>query len=278
MIKDIIKEQYESLSKTHKMIAGFVLKNPVDTSYMNIKELSKKTGAGEATIIRFCTKLGFDGFPELKAALRKDLEEQGSITRRLKESYKVYEGRGKGIIHMLQDDIKRIENTINSIDMDEFFDICDRIILAKRIYIIASRSAASLGQFFQYYLNMALGNVELISDTGCMADRLIDLNSNDVVIGITFERYANSTVRLFEFAHEKMAQTIAITDSSISPLLKYTDKYLIAETAMPSYIDSFVAPLALINAILAEIGRNRNVELEKRISDLDDFYKKYEIF
>ncbi len=278
MVSDEITQQYESLSKTHKLIANYVLKHQTETSYFSIKELSEVTGAGEATIIRFCIKVGYAGYPEFKAALRNELAEKGSITDRLRRSYKVYEGRGAGIVQMLQDDIGRIEKTISNLDMNMFFEVCEKIILAKKIYILASRSAASLGIFFQYYLNMALGNVELISDMGCTADQLCELNSNDVVIGITFIRYTRSTVDLFQYAKEQGAQTIAITDSPVSPLIRWADKYLLTDTSMPSYLDSFVAPLALINAILAEIGRNKNVELEKRITDLDNFYKKHDIF
>ncbi len=278
MISEIISEKYDSMSKTHRVIANFVLKNLTDTSYMSIKELSERTGAGEATIIRFCTKLGYEGYPEFKSALRYELSTKDSITNRLRESYKAYEGRGAGIAQMLQDEMRRIEKTLADLDMSAFFDICNRLTKASKIYIIASRSTASLGSFFQYYLNMALGNVELISDMGCKSDLLCSATKDDVVIGITFYRYTKGTVELFQYAKEKGANTIAITDSQVSPLIQFSDVYLLADTSMPSYLDSFVAPLSIINAILAEIGRKGNIHLEKRIEELDGFYKKYDIF
>jgi len=278
MISELITEKYDSLSKTHKLIANYVVKNLTETSYLSIKDLSEKTGAGEATIMRFCTKLGFDGYPDFKAALRNDLTENTSVTDRLRESYKVYEGRGEGIIKMFQDDMERVQKTLEQLDMEVFFKVCDELILAKRIYIITGRSSSSLGVFFQYYLNMALGNVRLITDKGCVADQLVDLNSDDVVVGIGFARYTKTTVELFKYSKEKGAKTITITDSPVSPMVKHADHCLYSEAFIPSYIDSFVAPMALINAILTEIGRNRNVELENRLSELDNFYKKYSIF
>lgn len=278
MIRDLLMENYDSLSKTHKRIANYVLTNPMDTSYLSIKELSERTGAGEATIIRFCTRLGFEGYPEFKNALREDVAQKSNITERLRESYQAYDERETGILQMLQGDMTRIENTMAQMDMQQFMSVCNELILAGHIYILASRSAASLGMFFQYYLNMALGNVELISDGNIRSDCLVDLSSKDVVVGISFSRYARQTVDLFEYAHDKGARTIAITDLPISPLIKYADRYLLAETSMPSYLDSFVAPLSLINAILTEIGRNRNVELEQHIAELDNFYKKQGIF
>ncbi len=278
MVSKIITDTYDSMSKTHKQIANYVLRNMTDTSYMSIKELSEKTKAGEATIIRFCIKLGFEGYPEFKKAVKDELRNSGNITDRLRESYEAYEGRGEGIIQMLQDDIRRIENTISNLNIDEFFEICDAILSSKKIYIIASRSAASIGSFFQYYLNMTLGNVELITDMGCGADKLSSIGEGDVAIGISFVRYAKSTVNLFRYSHEKGAATIAITDSKVSPLVKYSDRSIFTDTAVPSYIDSFVAPFSIINAILFEIGRQKNVELEKRMTELDNIYDKFKIF
>ena len=174
--------------------------------------------------------------------------------------------------------MQRIQDTFENLDMDTFFRTCQEIILAKNIYILAARSAASLGSFFHYYLNMTLGNVRLIDNMDCSADSLCDIKSDDVVIGITFRRYAKTTIDMYKYAFEKGAVTIGITDSPISPVVKNSKYYFLTDTSMPTYLDSFVAPLTLINAILTEIGRNRNIELERRLSQLDDFDKKFDIF
>ena len=149
---------------------------------------------------------------------------------------------------------------------------------AKKIFVISSRSANSLGGFLSYYLNMAVGNTTHIYDMGYESDYLSQIENGELVIGLTFYRYCRSTVDLFKYAKKKGAKTIAITDSEVSPLIANADRYLIANTSMPSYIDSFVAPLSLINAILSEIGRQKNVELEKKLSDLDDFYNSNKVF
>lgn len=278
MVNTRIEEKYEAMSKTQKKIAAYVLNHITDTSYLNIKELAERVGAGEATIIRFCTFLGYKGFPDFKNSLQELAKEQNSIKDRLRKSYDVYDGKEAGIAKNFHDDMERLESTLSNLNMDSFFAACQEIILARKIYIIASRSASALGQFFQYYLNMTLGNVVLISNIGCEADLLCDISSEDVVIGITFNRYSKITVELFQYAFEKGANTMAITDSSVSPLCKYANRYFLTETSMPSYLDSFVAPLSLINAILTEIGRNRNIELEHRISELDKLYNKLTIF
>lgn len=278
MIKEKIAQKYEEMSKTQKKIANFVLQNITTVSYFNIQQLADAVGTSEASILRFCTFLGYRGFPEFKSELQKAAKEQMTMKDRLEISRRAYDEKEAGIAEIFHQDVNRIEHTLDELDMDMFFATCQQIILAKRIYILAARSAAALGQFFQYYLNMTLGNVELITSFDCHADLLCDVSKDDVVIGITFSRYSTVTDEMFAYAHERGAVTVAITDSVVSPIVKNAAYYFLTETAMPSYIDSFVAPLTLINAILVEIGRNRNIELSDRISKLETFSRRFEIF
>lgn len=125
---------------------------------------------------------------------------------------------------------------------------------------------------------MTLGNVELITCLDCGADKLCELSGEDVVIGITFTRYSKVTEEMFSYAAARGAVTIAITDLEVSPIVKDADYSFLTETSMPSYIDSFAAPLTLINAILVEIGRNRSIELTNRISKLDSFSQHFQLF
>lgn len=278
MVKEQIAEKYEEMSKTQKRIANYILQNMTNVSYFNIQKLAAQVQTSEASILRFCTFLGYKGFPEFKAALQKTVTSQMGISERLKISYEAYDGKESGIAEIFRQDMTRIENTLKQLDMDVFFKACNELILAKKIYILAARSAAALGQFFQYYLNMTLGNVELVTGMDCHADLLCEVTKEDVVVGITFSRYSKVTGEMFRYAAKKEAVTVAITDTILSPMIKDAKYYFLTDTAMPTYIDSFAAPLTLINAILTEIGRNRNLQLERRISQLDSFSKEFEIF
>lgn len=277
-VNELIVEKYEKMSKTQKKIANFVLQNVTAASYCNIQQLARAAGASEASILRFCTFLGFKGFPEFKSEMQQAAKEQMTMKDRLKISYQAYDEKEAGIAEIFRQDINRIESTLGHLDMDMFFEACQKIILADKIYIIASRSAAALGLFFQYYLNMILGNVELITGLDCHADLLCKVSANDMVIGITFSRYSSITDKMFRYAAQRGAVTMAITDSLVSPIVKKAKYSFLTETAMPTYIDSFVAPLTLINAILTEIGRNRNIELENRLNQLEAFSNEFEIF
>ena len=170
MVKEQIAEKYEEMSKTQKRIANYILQNMTNVSYFNIQKLAAQVQTSEASILRFCTFLGYKGFPEFKAALQKTVTSQMGISERLKISYEAYDEKESGIAEIFRQDMTRIENTLKQLDMDVFLKACNELILAKKIYILAARSAAALGQFFQYYLNMTLGNVELITGMDCHAD------------------------------------------------------------------------------------------------------------
>ena len=278
MLKKTIAEKYDGMSKTQKKIANFILQNITAASYYNIQQLAQAVGTSEASILRFCTFLGYKGFPEFRNEMQIAAKEQMSMKDRLKISYQAFDEKEAGIAEIFHQDVNRIESTLNQLDMNLFFKTCQEIILAEKIYILAARSASALGLFFQYYLNMILGNVELITGLGCSADQLCEVSKDDVVIGITFNRYSVITEKMFRYSADHGAVTVAITDSPVSPIVKYAKYCFLTETAMPTYIDSFVAPLTLINAILTEIGRNRNIELESRLNKLDAFSNEFEIF
>lgn len=278
MIEDLLKEKYGEMSKTQKRIAGHIIKNIVETSYSSVNALAKSVGTSEASIIRFCNFLGYNGFPELKKELQKTTKQHNSMQNRVRKSYAAYGEKEAVIAKVFNDDIMRIEKTLETMNMEDFFSACDEIILANRVFIIASRSAAALGSFFQYYLNMAIGNVQLIDDVGCKADVLSSIKSDETVIGLTFSRYARSTSELFHYAAEHNANMIGITDTTLSPIVPDSQYCFFTETSMPTYLDSFAAPLALINAFLTEIGRMRNVELEHRVTGLDRFYDEFGTF
>lgn len=278
MLKEQITENYEKMSKTQKKIANYILKNMAGVSYLSIQKLAQEIDTSEASILRFCTFLGYHGFPEFKAELQKLTKEELSMRRRVEISYKAYNEKEAGIAEIFEQEKSRIQSTLEKLDMDAFFQTCSKLILADRIFIVASRSAAALGEFFSYYLGMCRDHVTLIREVNSAADVFSTLSSRDVVIGITFERYCAVTVQLCQYAFEKRAITVAITDTELSPIVKNSTYHFLTETAMPTYIDSFVAPLTLINAFLTEIGRNRNLELGQRMQELDEFHERFHAF
>ena len=278
MLREQIAAKYEEMSKTQKKIANYILKNMTSVSYLSIQKLAQEIETSEASIIRFCTFLGYHGFPEFKEELQKLTKEEIRMRKRVEISYKAYNEKEAGVAEIFEQEKSRIDATLEHLNMDDFFATCNKLILAERIFIIASRSAVALGEFFAYYLNMCRSNVMMITDMNHISDVLSTVNDRDVVIGITFDRYSRFTAEMFRYASEKKALTVAITDTMLSPIIKSATYCFLTETSMPTYIDSFVAPLTLINAFLTEIGRNRTLELGQRMQELEKFHDTFHVF
>ncbi|WKB35890.1 MurR/RpiR family transcriptional regulator [Terrilactibacillus sp. S3-3] len=190
----------------------------------------------------------------------------------------VYDEKERGIHEVFQDDMNNIQATLEKLDTDAFYKTVNALLNAKKIYIIANRSAVSLGIFLQYYLHMMLDNVELLQSIENNAEKLYNLSQDDVVVAISFSRYTNATIKMFAFAKKSKALTIAITDHLLSPLIPYADISLTASSRMPTFIDSFVAPLSLINALITFIGKKKKEAFYDRLEALEKTWRQFNIF
>lgn len=275
-----IAEKIPSMSKSQEKIAKFILKNPNTVPFLTVGKLAKMVGVSEATVVRFATFLGYSGFPEFQQDLQDSLQKQMTTTERLQMSDHIYNDNHaeKMIYEIFQDDITNINTTLEQLDFQSFEKAVQALLDARKIYIVANRSAMSLGIFLEYYLRIMLDNVEFITSYELISEKFNSLNKTDVVVGISFPRYTKSTVNSFSFAKERGATTIAITDNLLSPLIPNADIPLTASSRMPSFIDSFVAPLSLLNALISKIGRSKKVDISKKLDDLENMWEHFDIF
>lgn len=264
------------MSKTQTKIADYILSNKNSVSFYNVRKLAQLAGVSEASVIRFSVFLGFKGYPELREALQEATQQNLSVKDRLIMSYHAYQDNE--ILDVMKDDVNNILQTLENTDIEKVKKICAEIISAEHIFIISCRSAASLGTFFWYYLNMILDNVTLITSLSDDIERLESVTPKDLFIGLSFERYSKETFQLMKFAKEKNCKTISITDTLLSPLIPCSDDYLLSCTKMPTFLDSFVAPLSIINMLITYIGRAKNTDLEKRLQEYDNIWSTFDMF
>lgn len=274
--KIIIKRK--NMSKSQVKIANYILENPHSVPFLTGNKLAELTGVSEATVVRFASFLGFTGYNDLQQKLIESVERQLNTVERLKMSRTVYDEREKTIYDVFQDDISNIKETMANLNLEDFQKAADYIMNAERIYIVANRSAVSLGTFLQYYLDILFGKSELIHTTESALDQIYNVNEKDVVIGISFARYTKSTIDIASYAYEKNATIIALTDYLTSPITAYANISLFAASKMPSFIDSFTAPLSLINALIAYIGNQEHIQVDDRLENLEKLWNKYEVF
>src|SRR5690554_1897502 len=274
----VISENLPNMSKSQREIAKYVIRHMESVPFFTVLELAKETGVSEATVVRFATFLGYSGYPEFQKALQEAVKRQLTTVERLKISDDVYEKEDQAVFEMFQEEVERIQSMASQLNINDFNRAVDYIVQAKRVFIIANRSAVSIGSFLEFYFDVLLENAELIRNPHGISEKLFRLNEDDVVIGLSFARYTRNTVEAVSFAKDRGARVIAITDNRLSPLIPFSDVFLCARSDMPSFIDSFVAPLSLINAMLVAIGKRKRHDIENHFEELEDVWERFRIF
>lgn len=278
-----IKEQYPTFSKSHKKLADFILNNYEKAAFFTAAKLGEETGISVSTVVRFATQMGFEGYPEFQSALRENIKGKLTSTQRLEVADN--QNIGADILDtVLNRDIDMIKETLRSISRTDFDGAAKAINSASRIYILGVRSSAPLADFMYFYFKMVYNNVKLINSNSSseMFEEIFRIGPDDVCIAASFPRYSKQVYNILNYIHDKGAKIIALTDNESSPIASLSDYVLVAKSSMASFIDSIVAPMSVVNALMvaATEGKHDDIldtfnELE-RVWDLYDVYEKLE--
>lgn len=274
-----INSQYNSMSKGQKRLADFIMDHYDQAVFMTAAKLGKQVDVSESTTVRFAVLLGYDGFPQFHNALQEHVMTKLNSVQRMEVSYGRIEPT-KVLDTVLQSDIDKIKMTLEQTDRDEFSKAVDMILNADHIYIVGIRSCAPLAGFLSYYMNQIVPNVQLVSASsyGELFEQIIRINEKDVIIGISFPRYSMRTLKAMEFAHDQKANVITITDSVHSPMNMYSSCNLIARSDMASIVDSLVAPLSLINALLVALCMKRQKEVLHTLETMERIWDEHKVY
>ncbi|MBQ8379138.1 MAG: MurR/RpiR family transcriptional regulator [Oscillospiraceae bacterium] len=274
-----IKNKLPEMSKGHKSIAGYILEHYDKAAFMTAAKLGATVGVSESTVVRMATELGFDGYPALQRALQDVMRNKLTAVQRIDVTSDQI-GDSDIMEKVLNLDIERIRKTLEESSKEDFNSCVDKIMNSKNIYIIGARSAASLATFIKYYFNLIFPNVKLVtaSTASEMFEQILRIDHNDVIIGISFPRYSNQTVTALRYAKTHGAKVIAITDSKSSPLVPYSDNVLIARSDMASFVDSLVAPLSLINALIVAVSIRARDRVTETFEKLETIWDEYEVY
>lgn len=278
-ILTIIYENMSNFSKGQKRIADYILESYDKAAFMTASKLGKTVDVSESTVVRFATELGYDGYPSMQRSLQKMIRNRLTSVQRIEVSYDRI-GNEDILSSVLQSDIEKIRLTMEEIDHVSFQQAVEAIVQAKKVYIIGVRSSAAIATFLYFYFNLILENVVMVTANTAseVFEQLIRVNAGDAVIGISFPRYSSRTVQAMRYARDQGATTIAITDSEISPLVPISTFTLKARSDMVSFVDSLVAPLSLVNALLVAVSRKKGVELERTFQKLEKIWDEYGVY
>ena len=274
-----INEKFNKMSKSHKKLATFVIDHYEQAAFMTAAKMAKTVDISEATVVRFAYALEYDGYPEFQASLanwvKKKLNSVQSIGAKYGSST-----QAEILTSVLSADIEKIEDTIEHIDAQAFETAVDIILGAKHVYIIGLRSCKPMAQFLHFYLNIIRGDVNLIDSTSTSEtfEQMLRINEKDAVIGISFPRYSMRTLKAMEMANDKNAKVITITDTIHSPMCLYSSCNLLARSDMVSIVDSLVAPLSVINALVVAMCLKRPDDVRRNLESLEYAWDNYQVY
>ena len=282
MAKDIlthIQENMTSFSKGQKLIANFILSSYDKAAFMTACKLGKTVNVSESTVVRFAAELGYDGYTSMQKALQEMIRNKLTSIQRIEVSNDRI-GDQDIMSMVMQSDIEKIRLTLEETDRTSFSRAVEAISSARRVYILGVRSASALANFMSFYFTFIFDNVVHVDTTSIseVFEQVMRIGPDDVLIGLSFPRYSKRTVKAMQYAKKQGATVIAITDSDVSPLANIADVSLFAKSDMASFVDSLVAPLSLVNALIVAVSRVKNDQLEATFGKLESIWAEYEVY
>ena len=281
-MKDLLKtieEGMSSFSKGQKLIASYILAHYDKAAYLTASKLGTIVGVSESTVVRFAIELGYEGYPDFQSSLRKLIRNRLTSFQRIEVTNNLI-GDGDVVEKVLSSDMDKIRHTMEEIDRKMFAEAIDRMVDARRIYILGVRSSSALAGFLNYSFRMIFDDVKFVQTTSRseLFEQIMDIDERDVMIAISFPRYSKRSINAVEFARSKGANVVALTDSQAAPIASYANQLLLAHSDMASFVDSLVAPLSIINAIIVAVSRRKQDELTERLRMLEEVWDRYDVY
>ena len=278
-ILSILQTKAPEFSKGQRLIARYIMQSYDKAAFMTANKLGKTVGVSESTVVRFAVDLGFDGYPSMQKAMQEMVLNRLTSVQRIEVANNRI-GDQDVVSMVIQSDIDKLRQTGETVSREEFQAAVNAFLGAKRVYIIGVRSVAPLANFLGYYLNYMFNNVHIVTASGTseMFEKIVGVNSKDVVIAFSFPRYSTATLRAAQYCRSTGANVIAITDNPGSPLAESADHVICAKSDMVSLVDSLVAPLSVINALIVAIAAKREKEVQHTFETLEHIWDQYHVY
>ncbi len=275
----VMTARMPEFSKGQRLIASYILEHYDRAAFMTASKLGAIVKVSESTVVRFADELGFSGYPELQKALQELAKTQLTAAERLAMADNLLD-RETILDKVLLSDAEKIRHTLEGLDRSAFYGAVEKIVSARNIYILGVRSSAALANFLTFNFRMMFDNVRAVEGASGteVFEQILNIGKEDVLIAISFPRYSKRTIRAVSYAHDAGAGVVSISDSAESPLAPHSDHLLVAKSDMASFVDSLVAPLSIINAMVAAVSMYRQDEVSARLMRLETIWDEYEVY
>lgn len=274
-----IETMMPKFSKGQKLIAKYIIENYDKGAFMTALKLGETVGVSESTVVRFATELGFEGYPKLQKAIQEMIRSRLTSVQRM-EVTESRIGNNDILDSVLNHDIDKIKRTLDEVSHEDFYAAVDDIVNAKKIYILAARSSMALANFLGFYFDFMFENVFVVNATSEteIYEQLFRISNEDIIIGISFPRYSRIAVKAIEFASDRKASVVSITDCMDSPMTERADHIILARSDMASIVDSLVAPLSMINALIVATALKKKEDITNTFKELENLWEQYEVY
>ncbi len=275
----LIAAHMADFSKGQRRIAQYILEHYDEAAFMTAFRLGETVGVSESTVVRFAAELGFEGYPELQKAVQELIRSKLNSIQRIEVTC-ARMADDDVLDHILSCDIANIRQTLDNMPRDTFYEAVDAIIHARKVYIFGAGSCRSLANFMVYYLKMLLEDIQLVYPSSEMEilEEMFHIDERDVLIGLSFPRYSSKAVKTLHFAHSRNAKVVALTDSRSSPIAPFADHLLLAKSDMATIVDSLVAPLSLINALIVAVAVKTLDNNREKLTELEKLWETYSVY
>lgn len=282
MAKDILEnleQNSRGFSKGQRQIARYITENYDKAAFMTAGKLGKTVGVSESTVVRFATELGYDGYPGMRKAMQEMVRSRLTSVQRIEVARDMVDGSNV-IKYVMGSDIEKLQRTMEEVDHASFEEAVNAIENAAHLYIVGMRSSTALASFMAFYMNFLIDNIRLIHDTTAneVYEQIMHIRPGDVYIGISYPRYSSSSLKAMKYAKSRGATVIALTDNPSSPFAAVADVKLYAKSDMVSFLDSLIAPMSLINALIVAVAARKQETLAQTFNYLEDLWSEYEVF
>lgn len=267
----------KKLSKSHRRIAECIVSHYDKAAFMTASRLGEYVGVSESTVVRFASALGYDGYPQLQKALQELIRHRLTASQRFEMTSDM--DHAQVLSRVLKADVQNIRSTLDELDTAVFEGVIEQLLQARHIYVLGLRASAPLAHFLGHYLNFIFPMVTVVtSGISDIFEQMARIGEGDLLIGISFPRYTSRTIEAMEYARKRGAALVAITDGPLSPLHAAADLCLTARSDMASFVDSLVAPLSLINALIVALSQRRRQQVAEYFEQMEDIWSEYSVY
>ena len=262
---------HADLSLSRQRLLRQILDESNETFFLSSREMGRRYNVDSATIIRTVQALGYEKFAEFAQDLREHFVTQITPYTAMKAAAQTNQSVEDLVLQNVSKDVENLASFRAYLNPNKIIEFAHQINRSRRIIVIGIDFAAALATSLAYGLvRLGYDTEAPIGSTGVVQNKIRILTEKDLIIAISFGRGLRETVEAVKRGRQQNVPTFGITDSDTTPIAKYCDAYLVASTAHTSFIDSYVAPVAAINALLVACAHSQSARSLKILRESEE--------